>query len=151
MVLALRAGRQLDRQQVAGIVHLVASSVPEMNTRQVSVIDQNGALLSGADGAPVGQRRERLGAGLDPLQSGQVRSLEGSLNRKILELLEPILGAGSVKAQVAADIDFTQTESTAEIYRPNQGNEPAAVRSQQSIEANERVGGGAVRRAFPAR
>ncbi len=132
IVLALRAGRSLDRQQVAGIVHLVASSVPELDTRQVSVIDQNGTLLSGVDANGV------AGSGLDPMQTGQVRSLEAALNRRILELLEPILGSGNVRAQVAADVDFTRTESTAEIYRPNQGSEPAAVRSQQSVEANER-------------
>ncbi|MGE0311017.1 MAG: flagellar basal-body MS-ring/collar protein FliF [Lautropia sp.] len=135
VVLALRAGRSLDRQQVAGIVHLVASSVPELDTRQVSVIDQNGTLLSSVDA------NGAMGAGLDPMQTGQLRTLEASLNRKILDLLEPILGAGNVRTQVSADVDFTQTESTAEIYRPNQGSEPAAVRSQQSIEATERAPG----------
>lgn len=127
VLLSLHAGRLIDRAQVAGIVHLVASSVPNLSPKQVSVVDQTGALLSsGSDAAP---------NGLDATQLNHVRNIEATLNRRVLDIVEPIVGAGNVRAQVAVDVDFTQSESTAEQYRPNQGVEPAAVRSQQRMEA----------------
>lgn len=127
VLLSLHPGREIDRAQVAGIVHLVASSVPNLLPKHVSVIDQTGALLS-SDG-------ENLASGLDASQLTYVRRIEASLNQRVLDIVEPIVGTGNVRAQVAADIDFTQSESTAEQYRPNQGGEPAAVRSEQKIEA----------------
>ncbi|MGD9943422.1 MAG: flagellar basal-body MS-ring/collar protein FliF [Burkholderiaceae bacterium] len=135
VLLTLHSGRSLDRGQVAGIVHLVAASVPDLAPRQVSVIDQNGSLLS-ADG-------EGAANGLDASQLNYVRRLETSFNQRVLDILEPIMGAGNVRAQITADIDFTQSESTAEQYRPNQGGEPAAVRSQQVLEANSKDGASA--------
>lgn len=126
VMLTLYGGRTLERNQIAGIVHLVASSVPEMATRAVSVVDQNGTLLSQAPG--------EVPNGLDAPQLQYVRQTEQSLATRILSILEPIVGAGNVRAQVTADIDFTQSESTAEVYTPNQGSAPAAVRSQQLSE-----------------
>jgi len=128
VLLSLHPGRLLERSQIAGIVHLVASSVPELAIKQVSVIDQTGALLSGpGEGGQQG--------GLDSNQLQYLRAMEQSYIARILEIVEPIVGRGNVKAQVNADVDFTLSESTAEQYRPNQGNEPAAVRSQQVSEA----------------
>jgi len=127
VLLTLYGGRTLDRGQIAGIVHLVASSVPELNPRAVSVVDQTGALLSQAPG--------EVPNGLDASQQQYVRQTEQSLSSRILAIVEPIVGPGNVKAQVTADIDFTQTESTAETYGPNQGSAPAAVRQQQLSEA----------------
>lgn len=126
VLLSLHPGRQIDRAQVAGIVHLVAASVPNLSPKQVSVIDQNGTLLS-ADG-------ESPASGLDASQLNYVRRIEASMVQRVLDIVEPIVGAGNVRAQVTADVDFTQSESTAEQYRPNQGSEPAAVRSQQKVE-----------------
>jgi len=125
VLLTLYNGRSLERGQVAGIVHLVASSVPELSAQSVSVVDQSGALLSDTGNAP---------NGLDAPQLQYVRQTEQSLSQRIVSILEPIVGAGNVRAQVAADIDFTQSESTAELYGPNQGSSPAAVRSQQLSE-----------------
>jgi flagellar M-ring protein FliF len=128
VLLSVHPGRLLERSQIAGIVHLVASSVPELAIKQVSVIDQTGALLSGpGEGGQQG--------GLDSNQLQYLRAMEQSYIARILEIVEPIVGRGNVKAQVNADVDFTLSESTAEQYRPNQGNEPAAVRSQQVSEA----------------
>jgi flagellar M-ring protein FliF len=123
----------LERSQIAGIVHLVASSVPDLTTKQVSIIDQSGALLSNQGDGP-------QSAGLDPNQLQYLRAMESAYIARIVEIVEPIVGRGNVKAQVTADIDFTLSESTAEQYRPNQGNEPAAIRSQQ---VNEQAGQGA--------
>lgn len=131
VLLTLYPGRTLDRTQVAGIVHLVASSVPEMNTKAVSVVDQNGALLS--------QTSEAQPGSVDSQQLEYVRTLEQMYTKRILDLLEPVLGRDNVRAQVTADVDFSQTEQTSEQHRPNQGTEPAAVRSQQLVESGSNL------------
>ncbi len=136
VLITLHAGRMLERAQIAGIVHLVASSVPDLTTKQVSVIDQTGALLSS-------QGEGVQSAGLDPTQLQYLRAMESAYIARIVEIVEPIVGRGNVKAQVTADVDFSLSESTAEQYRPNQGNEPAAVRSQQVTEAAGAAAGAA--------
>ena len=128
VMLTLRGGRTLDRAQIAGIVHLVSSSVPELHPKAVSVLDQSGALLSqtGADPA----------TGLDGQQLQYKQQIEAGFNKRIFELLEPVVGRDNLRATVTADVDFSQTEATAEEYRPNQGpNAQAAVRSSQSNES----------------
>ncbi|HEU4621574.1 MAG TPA: flagellar basal-body MS-ring/collar protein FliF [Burkholderiaceae bacterium] len=137
VVLTLHPGRTLDRAQVAGIVHLVASSVPELSPKQVSVIDQSGTLLS-ANESGVGAT-----TGLDATQLQYVQRLEQTAMQRILDILEPVVGRQNIRAQVNAEVDFSQTESTAEIYKPNQGNEPAAVRSQQISDASGSSSGAA--------
>ena len=131
VLLSLHAGRTLDRGQVAGIVHLVASSVADLNPKQVSVIGPDGELLSGESDAA---------NALDSAQLSQTRRLETSYAQRILDIVEPIVGRGNVRAQVSAAVDFTQTESTAEEYKPNQGKEVPAVRSQQTTETLARDG-----------
>ncbi|MFG6416762.1 flagellar basal-body MS-ring/collar protein FliF [Roseateles sp. DC23W] len=128
VVLTLRGGRTLDRNQVAGIVHLVSNAVPELHPKAVSVMDQTGALLSqtGADPA----------TGLDSLQLQYKQQVEAGFNKRIFELLEPVVGRDNLRSTVTADVDFSQTEATAEEYRPNQGpNAQAAVRSNQTSES----------------
>ena len=136
VLLTVHPGRVLERSQVAGIVHLVASSVPELSVKDVSVLDQSGALLSSA--SEPGQT-----GGLDSNQLQYLRTMEQSYIARILEIVEPIVGRGNVKAQVNADVDFTMSESTAEQYRPNQGTEPAAIRSQQVNESGTGAGAAA--------
>jgi flagellar M-ring protein FliF len=130
VLLTLHPGRTLDRAQVAGIVHLVSSSVPELNPKSVSVLDQSGTLITGPseDGAGAS------GSGLDAQQMQYVRQIEAIYTKRVLDILEPVVGADNLRAQVSADIDFTQSESTSEQFRPNQGSEPAAVRSAQMVE-----------------
>lgn len=128
VVLTLHTGRTLDRGQIAGIVHLVSSSVPEMSTKAVSIVDQTGALLSGPE-AGTDQ------AGLDAQQLQSVRLIEANYAQRIRDILEPVVGKDNLRAQVTAELDFSQTESTSEEFRPNQGPEAqAAVRSQQTSE-----------------
>lgn len=126
VLVSLHGSRTLDRSQISGIVHLVASSVPELNPRAVSVVDQTGTLLS----QPAGEAPN----GLDASQLQYVRQIEQSLASRVLAILEPLVGAENVRAQITADVDFTQSESTAEIYKPNQGDAAAAIRSQQVSE-----------------
>lgn len=127
VVLNLRAGRTLDRQQIAGIVHLVASSVPELTPKAVSILDQSGALISNPD--------ETNTAGLDATQLQYVHQLESNYTKRVMDILEPVVGRDNLRAQVTADVDFSQIESTSEEFKPNQGQEPATVRSQQVSEA----------------
>ena len=128
VVLSLHAGRALDRGQVAGIVHLVSSSVPEMSPKAVSVLDQTGALIS----SPPEASQQ---AGLDAQQLQYVAQVEQGYSKRIFEMLEPVVGRENLRANVTADIDFAQIESTEEEFKPNQGaSAPATVRSQQTTE-----------------
>ena len=129
VLLTLHPGRTLDRAQLAGIVHLVASSVPEMNPAAVSVLDDTGKLLS----APTDGSGGVLG--VDAEQLKYVRQVEQQYNQRILDILEPIVGRNNVKAQVTAELDFSQTESTTESHKPNQAADSSAIRSQQLVES----------------
>lgn len=127
VLLNLYPGRALEATQVSGIAHLVASSVPQMPLHNVSVIDQNGKLLS--------ELKSKLTeAGLDPTQIKYVNEYQEEIVRRIESILAPIVGSKNVKVQVAADIDFSQTEQTAETYRPNGAPPNISIRSQQSSE-----------------
>lgn len=125
VLLSLHPGRALDRSQVAGIVHLISSSVPELNPRGVSVLDQAGNLLSARNDSDIN---------LDPAQLAFVQQIEANHAKRIEEILEPVVGRGNIHAQVTAEIDFSQTESTAETYRPNQTPDAGAIRNQQLNE-----------------
>ncbi len=128
VLLGLYPGRILDRAQIAGIVHLVASSVPELAPSAVSVLDDTGKLLSQS---PEASDR----AGVDAQQLAYVQQIEQLYTRRILDLLEPVVGKNNVKAQVTAEVDFSQTESTSEQHRPNLSPDSSAVRSQQIVES----------------
>jgi flagellar M-ring protein FliF len=133
VLLTLFAGRTLDRAQVAGIVHLVSSSVPELDPKAVSIVDQSGALLTGNDAAP--------NTGLDAQQLQYVNQIESGYAKRIVDLLEPIVGRANLRATVAADVDFSQSEATSEEFKPNQGSEArVSIRSQQ---VSEQSGGSA--------
>ncbi|MCX8004094.1 MAG: flagellar basal-body MS-ring/collar protein FliF [Burkholderiaceae bacterium] len=127
VLVQLHPGRTLDRAQVAGIVHLVSSSVPELHPKHVSVIDQHGNLLAAERGNA---------AGLDAAQLDYVARIEADTIKRIEEILTPIVGRGNVRAQVTADVDFSQVENVAETYGPNQGTDKAAIRSQSTQESS---------------
>lgn len=129
VLLSLHPGRTLDRTQLAGIVHLVASSVPEMNPTAVSVLDDTGKLLSTPPDGSGG------GMGADAEQLLRVQQMEQLYSQRILDILEPIVGKQNVKAQVTAELDFSQTESTTESHKPNQTPDSSAIRSQQLVES----------------
>jgi len=126
VLLNLYAGRSLDSSQVAGIVHLVASSVPRMSNERVSVVDQNGKLLT-TSGDP------QRAAGLDSNQLSYVRQVEHATIQRIESILAPLVGNGNFRAQVTADLDFSQVEETAETFKPNPSPDQA-IRSQQTTE-----------------
>ncbi|NYT26294.1 flagellar M-ring protein FliF [Alcaligenaceae bacterium] len=122
VLLTLYPGRMLSESQVAAISWLVSSSVPNLTADNVSVVDQNGRLLT----APAGS-----GSG-DSVRRDLIAEIETRTVQRILTLLNPIVGTGNVRAQVSADVDFAQREQTSEVYRPNQVPGQAAVRSQQT-------------------
>ena len=133
VVLSLQPGRSLDRSQIAGIVHLVSSSVPELSPKAVSVIDSNGTLLSGS-GRGDGEGSE----GLDSQQLAYRHEIESKLLERVVALLEPVVGRDNVRASVSADIDFSQVMQTAEAFRPNQGADAKpTVREQRSEESSQ--------------
>jgi flagellar M-ring protein FliF len=136
VLLSLYPGRILDRTQIAGIVHLVASSVPELAPTAVSILDDSGKLLSQSpDGTGGG------GGSVDAQQVQYVQQLEQQYSQRILDILGPVVGKSNVKAQVTAEVDFSQTEMTSEQHRPNQSADSSAVRSQQVVESGGSAGG----------
>lgn len=123
----LRGGRVLSPNQVAGIVHLVSSSVPRMQAEDVKIINQSGALLTE-------QADPLMHAGLNARQLEYVRTMERAFIERIENILVPMVGKENFRAQVTADVDFDQVEQTAETFKPNPSPDQA-IRSQQTSEA----------------
>jgi flagellar M-ring protein FliF len=128
VMLQLYPGRRVDPGQVSAIVHLVASSVPDLEAGNVTVVDQNGTLLS------TPQEGGELAATARQLE--YQRQLEESYEARIEQLLSPIVGAGRVRAGVTAEVDFTIAERTSEDFDPEQ----QIVRSEQT-SADQRPAG----------
>jgi len=131
VMLQLYPGRRLEPGQVAAIVHLVASSVPELSANDVTLVDQAGSLLNSPD--------ENAEAAASTRHFEQTRKIEESYQQRIIELLEPMLGPGRVRATVTADMDYTVTEETRENYDPQK----TAVRSEQTSNEMRKGGDGA--------
>ena len=128
VLLNLQTGRTLDQAQVSAIVHLVASSVPELPIANVTVVDQNGTLLSDTS--------KQAGAKqLDPNQLKYVLQIQQGIIRQVESLITPLVGPGNVRAEASADIDFAQVDTAAESYKPNSPPAPSAIRSQVTSEA----------------
>lgn len=128
VVVNLYAGRTLERGHIAAITHMVAASVPNMKSSDVTVVDQRGNLLS--------QPERSSSMALSDTQLEFTQKLEQLYISRIEDILTPIVGMNGVRAQVVADVDFTVTEQTQESYNPDL----AALRSEQLAE-EERVGG----------
>jgi flagellar M-ring protein FliF len=130
----LYPGRMLDEGQVVAITHMVASAVPDLPVRNVTIIDQDGNLLTQAGVS---------GSGLDATQLKYVQQIERNTQQRIDAILGPMFGAGNAHSSVSADIDFSRHESTSERYAPNNDPQQAAIRSQQTSTATEMSQGGA--------
>lgn len=127
VVLTLHPGRSLDAGQVNAIVHLISSSIPNMPANGVTVVDQRGTLLSSI--------REGGSEAMDETQLKYIRQIEQDYIKRIEDIVAPLIGAQNVRAQVTADIDFSQTEQTAESFKPNQPPNQSSIRSTQSTES----------------
>lgn len=123
VVVNLFPGRSLEPGQVAAIMHMVSSSVPNLESGQVTIVDQKGKLLTNGD-----SNRELAMTGA---QFEYTTRLENSYIERIERLLEPMLGPEAVRAQVTADIDFTVSEQTQESFNPDT---PALRSDQTTVE-----------------
>ena len=122
VMLELSSGHSLSKRQVASIVHLVASSIDNLNTQNVTVVDADGNLLS--------KHNALDGMELSDSQFAYTRKVEQHYITRIENILKPIVGQDKVRAQVVANVDFTRSEVTKESFIPD----PQAVRSQEQYE-----------------
>jgi flagellar M-ring protein FliF len=121
VMLDLLGTQSINDTQIAGIAHLVASSVAGLTTDNVSIVDQKGNLLSSDDGDELNSSNEQM---------KYTRELEQEYTQRIIALLGPVVGDGNIRAQVTADIDFTVIETTDEKYNPA----TPVLRSEQTAE-----------------
>lgn len=133
VLLNLHAGRALDQQQVSAIVHLVASSVPDLPITNVTIVDQNGNLLSDTT------KKSGLN-NLDPSQLKYIEDMQQSIIKRVESIIAPLVGAENVHAEATAEVDFASTEQADETYKPNQAPEVVVIRSQQSNESKSSTG-----------
>ncbi len=127
VTLKLYAGRKLQDGQIDAIVHMVSSSVAELESDDVTVVDQKGNLLS--------SRKSSLAMEMSSNQFDYITRLEDKYRDRVYDILSPILGEDRVRVQVVADVNFSVTESTTESFNPHM----AALRSEQ---VNEETNGG---------
>ncbi len=127
VVIKLYSGRSLEKSQVASIVHLVAASVPELESSKVTVVDNKGTLLSGDM-----DTREMM---LTANQFEYTRTLEEHYRQRVVDILTPFLGDENISAQVSAEVDFTLTEQTAERFNPDL----PSLRSEQINEESSKL------------
>ncbi len=123
----MHPGRALDASQVQSIVHLVASSVPELAPGSVTVVDQSGNLFTAKSDS-------QSMRGLNSSQLDYIRQMEAYYAQRIEAIIAPIVGAGNVKAEVRADLDFSESEATSETFKPNPTPDTQSIRSQQSVD-----------------
>ena len=130
VVVQIYPGRGLNDEQVSAIVYLVSASIPNMKPKSVTVVDQQGNLLT--------SDQQVGGMSVSIKQLDYVRQIESTLSRRIIQLLSPVVGGvHKIRAQVTAELDFTQQEQTRENYEPN----PDAIRSEQEVkEINRKEG-----------
>ncbi|MBV8743218.1 MAG: flagellar M-ring protein FliF, partial [Sinobacteraceae bacterium] len=128
--LQLKQGRRLEQEQIQAIVNLVASSIPDLDANQVTVVDQQGRLLSSPEGHDQFAIREQ--------QYDMIHRLEDDYAQRIEALLAPLVGPGRVRAQVVAQMDMTSSEEAHEQYKPDS----QIVRSEQTSEQISKDGSG---------
>lgn len=124
--LKLRPGQAMDAEQISAIQHLIAAAVPELNPKNVSIVDQKGNLLASG--------RSEGGEGEGSADAEKMRlAYEQRTMYSIEDMIARIVGVGKVRVQVAADIDYDKETTSAEQYDP----EGQVARSTQSVQENE--------------
>ncbi|MEM7209368.1 MAG: flagellar basal-body MS-ring/collar protein FliF [Pseudomonadota bacterium] len=131
VIVQLYQGRVLEQVQIASIVHLVSSSIANMESAAVTVVDQHGRLLT--DG------NSNTDLAMSAKQFEYRRELERDYSERIVSLLEPIVGYGKVRAQVTAELNFTRVESTEEKYNQDEDDPRRVLRSEQTTEEENRL------------
>ncbi|TCL02276.1 flagellar basal-body MS-ring/collar protein FliF [Sodalis ligni] len=128
VTLTLQPGRALDDGQVNAIVYMISSSVAGLPPASVTVLDQQGHLLTQADSN---------GRTLNATQLKFNNELEARYQRRIENILAPMVGNANVHAQVTAQIDYDSQEQTDEHYQPNGGDDNSAIRSKQVAQSEQ--------------
>ncbi|GAB3264995.1 flagellar M-ring protein FliF [Chitinimonas naiadis] len=131
VLLTLHPGRTLDGAQIAGIIHLVSSSIPDLPVKNVTVVDQDGNLLSNLPDLMNGGN-----GSLNQRQMALVHQQETLLSERIQKILEPIVGNDNVKAEVTVQMDFSEVEQAIESFKPNSPPNASAIRSEQTAEGS---------------
>lgn len=122
----LLQGRTLDDSQVVAITHLISSAVTGLAAESVTIVDQRGNLLTQS--------------GLRGMQTAHLKytnEIESDYQQRIQRILAPLVGDENIRAQVTAQIDFTEQEQTQEQYQPNSDPEKMAIRSRQASLAEQ--------------
>jgi len=119
-------GRALDDAQVVAITHLISSAVTGLTADSVTIVDQRGNLLTQS-----GAR------GLQTAHLKYTNDIESDYQQRIQRILAPLVGDGNIRAQVTAQIDFTEQEQTQEQYQPNADPQKMAIRSRQASLAEQ--------------
>jgi len=125
VILKLKSSKKLSDSSVAGVVHLVASSVQGLSPDQVSVVDTTGRML-----ARPGEMDSELRLSSTQLELRE--RLEKELSGRLMGLLEPVVGPGKVRVSVAADMNFARNEKLEEKFDPQ-----GTIRSEQKIDDRE--------------
>jgi flagellar M-ring protein FliF len=137
VMVRMRQGRALSRERTEAVVSLIASAVEGLDPADIAVMDTQGRLLSSsAHGAGSGGGND-AGTFSSHLEVG--RKFEAETAARIVSLIEPISGVGHVRADVAASLDFSQTEQTEEKYDPKS----QVIRSQQNSQESRNNNGNA--------
>ncbi len=121
VIVHLYQGRTLDKGQVEAIVHLVSSSVPQLDADHVTVVDYKGQLLN---------NRSDAAGNLTASQFEYKTNIEEHLMHRIENIMSPLVGAESMRVQISADVDFTETDKTQEMFNPDL----PALRSEQTTD-----------------
>ncbi|MEO9701640.1 flagellar basal-body MS-ring/collar protein FliF [Marinobacter alexandrii] len=124
------AGRRPEQEQINAVVNLVAGSIPMMKKGNVTVVDQNGSLLTGQE---AGGETDRMQD-----QYEYTSKVEERLSRRVTSLISPIVGEGRYRAEVSADLDFSSVEQAEELFNPEQ----QAIRSEREMTEQRVAGAG---------
>jgi flagellar M-ring protein FliF len=130
VIVRLKPGRELAKEQVDAVVHLVASSVESLEPGDVAVVDGAGRLLAPREG-------ESLDLASPDGSTNHQSRVEGDLAKRIETMLEKTVGPGGVIARVRAEMDWTESSVTEELFDP----EAQVARSEQHSEEMTSEGG----------
>lgn len=129
IILKLRGQKKLGKDEINSMGHLVATSVPGLELKNITIVDTLGRSLK------LGGNDEDDSVSGDSKADEYRSSYESKTKRMVEDLLERSIGTGKVRAQVSAEINFDRVVTNAEIYDPDS----AVVRSVQTIEDRERT------------
>lgn len=133
VMVSLQQGQSLNQGQVEAIVHLVASSVPNLASKNVTVADSTGNLLAGPG----------ISAGMAGGGSSQTNAFDASVAQKVQAYLASVVGAGNADVQVNASLDYSQVSTTTNSVITGPNGKPVSFCTQQTNNKETYSGAGA--------